>query len=245
MRSISLLVLLPLVACGGDDGPPVTLVDANVPQPDAPSATCYAQASYGSPTAEAEGALRFCATQTSFVRCPATATQGTTGTATDPLMIAYFARLNAANDFLNVELWKTDQNTPIGPGTADLATQNQYQTCALCVYINAQLNPQAGTDMGTYLATAGSASITTVTHNANEANTKIAGSLSNVMMQHVDIAQNGMSTPATDGCTTGVTSFSFDRAFADLQQQFTGKTLDQMYDYYLKRLNQRDAWRLR
>ncbi len=224
MRSLTLLVTLPLLACGGDDGGGhmVTVPDASMQQVDAPmQASCAAMADYGSPTAMQEGALRLCATQTAFVKCPATATQGTTGTTADPLMIVYFAQLNAQNDIFNIELWKTAQNTPIGPAAnVDLSTQNQYSSCAACVYVSAQVDDQ-GNDMGMYLAMSGTANVPTVTLNADATMTRMAGSVSNVNMVHVDLAQDATSTPSADGCTSTLAGLSFDSPTADLMAAFT------------------------
>lgn len=248
MRSISLLFSLSLIACGGDDdgGGGIKVPDASMqPMIDAPmQASCAAMVDYGSPTPMQVGVLRFCATQTALVKCPSTATQGTTGTTTDPLYVVYLAQLNTQNDFFQLELWKTSMNMPVAPASnVNLgdATNSQWKTCAVCAYVSAQVNLQSGMDMGTYLANAGTANITTVTLADAAANTRFAGSVSNVNMLHVDIAMDGTSTANADGCTTKLTALSFDRAMADPMMQFTGEKADQLYDYVLKRLNTKYA----
>lgn len=241
MRSISLLFTLSLVACGGDDGGGgmVTVPDASNQQIDAPmQASCGAMADYGSPTPMMDGALRLCATQTAFVKCPLTTTQGTTGIAKDPLMIVYFAQLNAQNDIFNLELWKTAQNTPIGPASnVDLSTQNQYKTCAACAYISAQVNTQTMSDMGMYLAMSGTANVPTVTLNDDATMTQMAGSVSNLSMTHVDLASDGTSTANADGCMSALTALSFDKPTADLAANFTADKAAQVEAYIIRRIN--------
>jgi hypothetical protein len=233
-----------LAACGGDDGGGgIKVPDANTtPTPDSPAqATCYAMPDYGTPTKMSEGVLRLCATQTAIVKCPATTTTGTTGTATDPVLVAYFAQINAQNDFFNFELWKTSMTMPVAPvANVNLgdATNSQWKTCAACAYVSAQVDLQSGMDKGTYLAKAGTANVTTVTLNATAANTKFAGSVTAVDMQHVDIAMDGTSTPSADACTTKVAAVMFDRAMADPMMMIVNdKTTEQFENAIIARLN--------
>lgn len=214
-------------------------------QQDAPVAACAAQADYGSPTPMQQGALRYCATQNALVKCPTTATNGTMGTATDPFMVVYVAQLNAQNDFFSFELWKgaAPFQTKIQPASninLGDATQSQWKTCSACAYVSAQVNLQSGADMGKYLANAGTANVTTVTLVDNAANTKLAGNLSGVNMQHIDINMSTFeSTPSADGCTTKLNSLSFDLAMRDPQMMFTGDVLSDYAWQVVRRAEQR------
>lgn len=240
MRSISLLFALSVVACGGDDDPMVKVPDASVQQIDAPAASCAAMSDYASPTPAQQGVLRFCGMGGKLVKCPSMTTQGTDGTTADPVMVVYVAKLNAANDFFSLEAWRG--NSPIAPASnVDLSGQSQWKTCGLCAYVSAQVNLQTGDDQGTYLASTGTANLTTVTLADMAANTKFAGSVSNVTMTHIDIAQDLTSTPSADGCSTKLTALSFDAAMGDPMMSFTGDKLDQLENYFLKRLNARYA----
>src|SRR5690606_38611095 len=134
---------------------------------------------------------------------------------------------NAQNDFLTVDLWKgfaPFESGPIGPATVDLSSgdQSQYASCGVCVYIDTQLDLQTFDSTGTYMAQAGTADITTVTLTVNEATTKLAGSLTSVDLVHVDIDNDGVSTPSADGCSTKVASTTFDLAIEDVSASFTG-----------------------
>jgi hypothetical protein len=227
-----------LVACGGDDGG-----GGGIKVPDAggggkmdapPMATCYAAADYGTPTPMAQGALRYCATSTALVKCPTTATMGTMGTAADPIFVVYVAQLNAANDFFSFEMWKGTAPfmTKIEPASninLGDATQSQWKTCSACAYVQAQVNTQSGADMGLYLAKSGTANVTTVTMVNDATMTKVAGSVSTVDMQHVDIdMMTFMSTPSADGCQTKLASLAFDTAVRDPMMMFTSDPIERV-----------------
>jgi len=243
MRCIALLFALSLVACGGDDGMnPIKVTDAAVQQQmDAPMAACTAQADYGAPTPTQQFALRLCATQTAFVKCPTTATTGTMGIATDPLMIVYGAQLNAANDFFQFEMWKGGEPfmMKIGPASnINLSdpSHSQWKTCAACAYVATQVNLQAGADMGKYLANMGTANVTTVTLVNDATMTKLAGNVMNANMVHIDIAMDGMSTPSADGCTTKLSNIAYDLKMSDPMMMAVA---DPVYDYVIAQLNKK------
>lgn len=247
MRSFMFLVALPLVACGGDDdgGGGVKVPDASMQQADAPPVSCSAQADYGTPTPVDVIALRFCGQGNQLTGCPATETNGIVGTATDPEMIAYYAQLNAQNDYLSVELWKGSPpfgDDPIAPAAGvDLSSsvQSQYMTCGVCVYLDAQYDDETGDVAGTYMANAGTADITTVNMTVDAAMSQLAGSLSSVNMVHVDFGQGGLTTPNADGCTTSVLSYTFDVAVDDVPSAFTGKQRAAFEKRVLDRVNAR------
>jgi hypothetical protein len=232
------LVSTALVACGGDDGGGggIKVIDGgNQTQKDAPpAAQCFAMADYGSPTPMAQGALRYCATQTALVKCPTTATTGTMGIATDPLFVVYVAQLNPANDFFSFEMWKgtepfMDKIKPAANINLGDATQSQWKTCSACAYISAQVNTMSGADMGTYLAKSGTANVTTVTLVNDATMTKIAGNVSNADMDHVDIDMTTfMSTPSADGCKTKLASISYDIAVRDPMMMFTADPIERV-----------------
>ena len=221
-----------LVACGGDDGGGggIKVPDggggSGSGQMDAPAAACAAQADYASPTPMGQGALRYCATETALVKCPTTATTGTMGTATDPLLVVYVAQLNAQNDFFSFEMWKGAEPfmmkiQPAANISLSDPAQSQWKTCAACAYVSAQVDLNSGMDMGTYLANSGTANVTTVTLVNDPMATKVAGSVSMLNMVHIDIAMDGMSTNSADGCSTKLSSLSYDVAIRDPMMMFT------------------------
>lgn len=225
-----------LVACGGDDGG-----GGGIKVPDAggggqvdapPMATCYAAADYGSPMPGAmeQAAIRYCATN-QLVKCPTTATMGTMGTATDPFMVVYVARLNMMNDFFSFEMWKgaAPFTMKIGPASnisLSDPVQSQWKTCGACAYVSAQVDTMSGMDKGTYLASAGTANVTTVTLVNDQTMTKLTGSVSAVDMTHVDIdTMTFMSTPSADGCKTKMGGLNFDLAIKDPAMMVTSDPL--------------------
>jgi hypothetical protein len=220
------LALAALAACGGDDGGGggIHVPDGGGSNSiDAPSApACAAMSDYGSPTPTMGGALRFCidTQMQKLVKCPTATTANITGTATDPPFAVFLAQLNANNDYFQFEMWKGSPPfmTKIQPASnisfAD-ATQSQWKTCAACAYVSAQVNTQTGADMGTYLANAGTGNLTTVTLVNDQTMTKLTGNVSNLVMPHVDIAMDGTSTASADGCSTKLTSLSFDTTIKD------------------------------
>jgi hypothetical protein len=232
------LAMAAFAACGGDDdgGGGIKVPDSGMQtQKDAPpAATCNAMADYGSPTPMAQGALRYCATQTALVKCPTTATTGTMGTAADPIFVVYVAQLNAANDFFSFEMWKgtepfLDKIKPAANINLGDATQSQWKTCSACAYVQAQVNTSTGDDMGLYLANAGTANVTAATFVNDATMTKLTGSVSSVMMQHVDIDMTSfMSTPSADGCKTMVSGMTFDLAVRDPMMMATSDPLNKI-----------------
>jgi hypothetical protein len=211
-------------ACGGDDGGGggIKVPDAgNNKQPDAPPApVCAAQADYATPTPMSPAALRICAMGNKAVKCPTTATTGIMGIATDPILVAYFFKLNADNDFFEFDMWKgaVPFMTKIQPASnisfAD-ATQSQWSSCGACAFVSAKVD-STGADMGTYLANAGTGNVTTVTLVDKAANTKLTVTVTVLVLVLVDIdSTSGMSTASADGCSTKIASVNFDLAIGD------------------------------
>ncbi len=230
------LAFTALAACGGDDGGGggIKVPDgggSGSGQMDAPVAACAAQADYGSPTPMAQGALRYCVANNALAKCPTTTTQGTTGTATDPVFVVYVAQLNAMNDFFQFEMWKgdapfMDKVKPAANINLSDPMQSQWISCSACAYVSAQVDLNSGMDMGTYLANSGTANVTTVTLVNDPMATKVAGSVSMLNMVHIDIAQDGMSTPSADGCSTKLGNLSYDVAIRDPQMMLTNDALE-------------------
>ncbi len=91
----------------------------------------------------------------------------------------------------------------VAPGTYTISGADaNYGTCGVCPRIFVDVDA-AGNDMGVYVATGGTVTVTSVTPN-------FAGSVSNLVFVHSEIDPDTFeSTPHADGCTASITSASF------------------------------------
>ncbi len=110
--------------------------------------------------------------------------------------------LNADADLLVVELYAGfgAMSGGIVPGTYALAGDDlNYATCGLCLRLFSEDTEDAG-----YFATGGTVTITSVSPNA-------VIDVSNATFEHVEVDPTTFeSTPHADGCTSAITSASFD-----------------------------------
>jgi hypothetical protein len=184
------------LACGGDDdgGGGISVVDAPTGgsgQSDAPAqANCFIDPSLSPTFGSAD---QFAETTGS----------GTTGS--NAHTEVWGARLNQdmAPDVIQVELYAgigAFAGTDIVPKTITLSGDElNYRTCAACVRIFADATQQSSAAQ--YFATGGSMTLTSTTGN-------LTGTLNNVTLTKVTIAQDFTSTPVGDGCNTTIVSAS-------------------------------------
>jgi hypothetical protein len=188
------VVLLGLAACSYAPLDAQGGVDAPSMRKDA-GGTCAAPASFASPTLASQVAEFFPGNQN-------TADQ-----------VEFIANLNAT-DFIDISL--VDGAAPFSgdtigaPETIPLTgNQLQFSTCGGCVIVVANCTTctlSSDTFDGTpYMATAGTLTI-------NDVNPSITGTLTNATFGEVTIDNNGVTTPVPGGCTTAITSASFNVA---------------------------------
>jgi hypothetical protein len=177
-------------ACGADDG-----CGSRCP------GTCPSDQSCNPSTFVCEGSS--CAVAANLGALP----QATTG-ASHPLgAIVLSVPLNtgALPDYLQLELYEG-----MGPfiggfvtGTFPLTgSELQYATCTLCVRLFGDTDSN-GAPAQFYMATGGTVTLSSVSG-------YLTGSLSGVSFEHVTIDSSYNSTPVGDGCTSYVSSMSFD-----------------------------------
>jgi len=209
-RMIAVAVVSVVAACGGDDdGGGVNVLDGGSGTGDGSAAECLAPASLGSPTP--------------------TAPEGhyTVGDADDdpatpdvPDNFYLFADANqdATPDVFLIDLYLGGPfedgfkaaSVPITGPEAD------YWDCAACVSLGTDYGQDGRPTGSPYQAVGGTINLTSVS------TTSIAGTLTNVTFQHVDVdTTNFTSTPSADGCMSSVTSVSFS-AVPELVTNFTG-----------------------
>lgn len=187
-----------LVACGGGgggDGDDVVLQpDAEVvDQPDAepPAPVCLAEASYGAATLGQQAAQ-------------------SQGPAATPDVEAGFATIGgdtAPVDIIQLELYKgfgVFTGGEIVPGTYTIAGDElNYATCGVCPRIFTDCTDTACADQQFY-ATGGTVTITSITPN-------LTFTVQDLTFVEVTIDETTFqSTPVPNGCSTAVTSASFD-----------------------------------
>lgn len=178
------------LGCGGDDdGGKVLIPDASTGggSADAPGVSCYVANTYaptfgaGEQFAEYDGA-------------------GTDRTAT----WGAYVNADAMPDALQLELYAgigAFQGTDIVPKSITLSgVELNYKTCSVCVRLFADTT-QTST-AAEYFATGGTVELTSTNGN-------LTGTLTNVTMEKVTVAQDFTSTPVGDGCTTTITSLAF------------------------------------
>jgi hypothetical protein len=204
VAAIPLLPAIPLLACGGDDGPSVTVVDAAVDgRPIDAAAACTAAASNPTPS--------FGSNQS--------AERSGSGSAT---VINYVGRLNADTmpDLLAIDLYAgygAFQSGTIAPATINLTgVEADYATCGACVLILTDLHQQGSgaalTDI--YLANGG-------TMNLTGAGSSLQATLSNVTFRQVMIGSGGTTTNVGN-CTSSLASATISTPIVAGSATFTG-----------------------
>ncbi len=179
LKTTILLSALALAACGGGGGDD----QADAGAPDASAAECE------NPLVAAElGAL------------------GDLTGAADPGDGEPFAQavLPGDDNALSIELYQLGvYSGGITTGTVELTgAETQYKDCGACVLIYAGWPDTTMEPAAVYMATSGSITIDNFT-------TALAGSLSNVHLVHVTIAEDFTSTPVGDGCEATIDSAAF------------------------------------
>ncbi|HEY5922485.1 MAG TPA: hypothetical protein VIV11_12475 [Kofleriaceae bacterium] len=193
LLAVSALPLVPIaLACGGDDGGGgIKVIDASTTIDSKPvdaASTCYVETSlaptFGSADQFAE-------------------TNGSGITGSNAHTEVWGGRLNPdmMPDIVQVELYAgvaAFMGTDITPKTIQIAGEElNYRTCGACVRIFADATQQAVAAQ--YFATGGTLTLTSTTGN-------LTGTLSNITMTKVTIAQDFTSTPVNDGCNTTITN---------------------------------------
>jgi hypothetical protein len=182
LKTTILLSALSLAACGGGGGDDEA--DAGDTTPDSGGGACE------NPLVAADlGAL------------------GALTGAADPGDGEPFAQavLPGDDNALSIELYELGVYAGgITTGTVELTgAETQYKDCGACVLIYAGWPDTTMEPAAFYMATSGSLTIDNFT-------TALAGSLSNVHLVHVTIAEDFTSTPVGDGCETTIESATFD-----------------------------------
>jgi hypothetical protein len=219
LSTLSLVVSVPAVlaaqlfACGGSSGTPdahIHVIDSPGGGVDAP-APCTATASYGAANVgSAQGAQ-------------------TSGSGNMHAEV-WDGGLNGDVDVLQLELYAA-----AGAFTGDITTGTfsisgadaQYKTCGVCVRIFTDLTGtgSAATYKDDYFATSGSVTLTSVS------GSNFAGTMSNVMLQHVTIGSDFTSTPVGD-CSSSITSVTMASSLVAGSAAFTG-TIDPSGGYHV------------
>ncbi len=185
MRCILIATLfVSLAACGDDGGS--GRADARPVGMDAPI-ECQAEAAYGTPPLDEPYAGR--------------------DADTNPEQMYFNGSMNADYDDLTIELYKgfgVFTDTEIIATTVQLSgDEADYYTCGACVLIYANWDRDLEEAAMVYLAIGGSLTITQVTPN-------IQGTLLNASFVHVDIDEEGASSPSPDACASSISQVAFD-----------------------------------
>jgi hypothetical protein len=192
------LLLLPLAACGGKGSNDPMLVDA-APRPDAEEQPriCNAPADFGNATVLGQGAYD--------VRTA----EGATG------RMEYYGELNTDTDDLYLILFPGAGVFAGGlePGTYAIAgAELSWATCGLCAFVFTDWDGDSYGDQD-FFATGGSITFDTFAPN-------LTGTVSGLTFVEATIDSDTFDTvPVPDGCTTSITSASFDIAVQVIEPQ--------------------------
>lgn len=127
-----------------------------------------------------------------------------------PTEAIYYSALlddTAVYDTLEFELYG-DEGTlfegAVETGSYELTgEQTDYATCALCVLLYSDNDDANDTGGAIYMPTSGTLTLTSVEG-------RLTGSLTNVTLVEVEIGEDFATTPVAGGCSTLITSASFD-----------------------------------
>jgi hypothetical protein len=212
--SLTLLPVIPLLACGGDSKSP----DASIHVQDSGSngsngsAHCEVTASLGTPTITQSGAgytAGSAADKTNLLEWQGVIPNTNPVQVLDVLIASNCGTTGTACPNGPTPDWPTTfapkSGIDLGPASdasvavlTDAGSDNRFRTF--------------------YLSTAGTLNITSA---SNTAGAKFAGNFSNVTVAHFDPGSNGF-TADPDGCMSTITSYSFD---GSATAQFNGKSL--------------------
>jgi hypothetical protein len=179
------------LACGGSDGDKINIPDASTGgsgSADAAGVNCFVNPTHAPTFGSADQGAEYSGS----------------GTTREVVWGAY-VNADAMPDALQLELYAgigAFQGTDIVPKAVTLSgAELNYKTCSVCVRLFADTTQDSVAAQ--YLATGGTVTLTGTT-------TNLTGTLSNITMEKVTVAQDYTSTPVGDGCTTTITSASFD-----------------------------------
>jgi hypothetical protein len=94
----------------------------------------------------------------------------------------------------------------------DLSTQSDYQTCGACVVLAVALDANGDflAEPQTFISVSGTLNVTTLPAFPATGTSRITGSVSNVVFEHVSIDSITGVTTKLDNCQTTLTSAAFD-----------------------------------
>ena len=198
-----MLSSLSLIACGGDDGDSVTpQIDAPAADIDAaPIACTISTSSFGD-----KGALTGTA-----IFAPDNGVDTTDmGAIDDVLTFVALRETGEPADAVQVDLYAGYGVFPgaITQGTYTLSGDElDFATCGACVRIFTNVTA-AGADDGIYMPTGGTLTVTTA---GTAVGGTLTGSISNLTFHHVELDQDGNTTPAADAatCTSTMSNATF------------------------------------
>lgn len=198
LLAVAVVPFVPIaLACGGDDGGGggITVVDAAMGSgnQDAPAAaTCYVEQMY-TPSfgMDSQGAQ--------------TSGSGASGSNAHTEIWGGVLDASMPPDVIQVELYAgfaAFAGTDIMPKTIQLAGEElNYKTCGACVRIFADATMD--NSAAQYFATGGTLTLTSTVGS-------LKGTLENVTLEKVTIADDFTSTPVGDGCTTKIVAATMD-----------------------------------
>lgn len=195
---VLMLSSLSLFACGGDDGGDTVTptIDAPPAEVDAAPVVCTISTDSFGDKGALTGAAYF------------SAGDDTTGADDDVLMFAAYLETGEPADAIQVELYAGYGVFPgaVTPGTYTLSgAELDYATCGACIRIFTNVT-SAGADDGIYMPTGGTLTVTTA---GTAVGGTLTGSISNLTLQHVEIAEDLTTTAVGDGCTSTMSNATF------------------------------------
>jgi hypothetical protein len=140
---------------------------------------------------------------------------GDSATSAAPVEVDWDAPLNndAKPDILDMVLFKSQApfTNGITAEDVDLAGQNDFKTCGACVLVIAHADTsqpllKAGDD---YIARSGTLSLKSVPTLPLDGTSRLTGTLTNVVLEHVTIHPSSYATTKLDDCTITLKSVNF------------------------------------
>jgi hypothetical protein len=114
---------------------------------------------------------------------------------------------------ITLETGSTPFGSTLTTGTIDLSTEKDGQTCGACVVLSVTLDADGLALLPTpqyFIAMSGTLTVTAVPTFPATASSRITGSVSNAVFEHVNIDPDTNATTKIDDCQITVTSAAFD-----------------------------------